>query len=208
MNDEETRGRESLAAPASDAADAPERGLETAKLGIWTFLATEVLLFGGLFTTYIVYRLKYPELFYTEHLKLSRPLGMVNTLILITSSLTMALGIASIKQGKQMATRVYISLTIAMACGFLGIKYLEWSEDFAHGLFPGTNLFFSLYFMMTGLHGIHVIAGIVALSCILVMAFRGKFSEEYSTPVEISGLYWHFVDLVWIYLFPLLYLVG
>jgi cytochrome c oxidase subunit 3 len=204
MNDQEKMVRERTAAPA----ESPARGLETAKLGIWTFLATEILLFGGLFTTYIVYRLKYPELFYTEHLKLSRPLGMVNTLILITSSLTMALGIAAIKRGKQVAARIYIALTILMACGFLGVKYLEWSEDFAHGLYPGTNLFFSLYFMMTGLHGIHVIAGIIALSSILIMACRGKFSEEYSTPMEISGLYWHFVDLVWIYLFPLLYLVG
>jgi cytochrome c oxidase subunit 3 len=205
MTDQERRAGH---ANAAHVAESPEQGLETAKLGIWAFLATEVLLFGGLFTTYIVYRLKYPELFYSEHLKLSRPLGMVNTLVLITSSLTMALGIAAIKRGKQVAARIYIALTILMACGFLGVKYVEWSEDFAHGLYPGTNLFFSLYFMMTGLHGIHVIAGIVALSCILVMAFRGKFSEDYSTPVEISGLYWHFVDLVWIYLFPLLYLVG
>jgi len=133
---------------------------------------------------------------------------MVNTVVLITSSLTVALGIAAIKRGRQLAARVYIGLTIAMACGFLGVKYVEWSEDFAHGLFPGTNLFFSLYFMMTGLHGIHVVAGIAALSWVLFMACRGKFSEGYSTPVEISGLYWHFVDLVWIYLFPLLYLVG
>ena len=205
MNNQEPGAVENA---TSDIAESPERGLETAKLGIWTFLATEVLLFGGLFTTYIVYRLKFPELFYTEHLKLSRPLGMVNTLILITSSLTMAIGIASIKRGRQVAARICIALTIGMACGFLGVKYLEWSEDFAHSLYPGTNLFFSLYFMMTGLHGIHVIAGIVALSWVLVMACRGKFSAEYSTPVEISGLYWHFVDLVWIYLFPLLYLVG
>lgn len=205
MTDQEQKTGQASAAPA---AESPERGLETAKLGIWAFLATEVLLFGGLFTTYIIYRMKYPELFYTEHLKLSRPLGMVNTVVLITSSLTMALGIAAIKRGRQLAARVSIGLTIALACGFLGVKYLEWSEDFAHGLFPGTNLFFSLYFMMTGLHGIHVIAGIAALSWVLFLACRGKFSAEYSTPVEISGLYWHFVDLVWIYLFPLLYLVG
>jgi cytochrome c oxidase subunit 3 len=195
-------------ATAAHEAESPEQGLETAKLGIWAFLATEVLLFGGLFTTYIIYRMKYPELFYSEHLKLSRPLGMVNTVVLITSSLTMALGIAAIKRGRQLAARVYIGLTIALACGFLGVKYVEWSEDFAHGLYPGTNLFFSLYFMMTGLHGIHVVAGIAALSWVLFLACRGKFSVEYSTPVEISGLYWHFVDLVWIYLFPLLYLVG
>lgn len=188
--------------------ETPAQGLATAKLGIWAFLATEVLLFGGLFTCYIVFRLKYPELFYNEHLKLSRPLGLVNTMVLITSSLTMALGIAAVKQGRQRAAQVCIALTIGLACGFLGIKYVEWSEDFAHGLYPGTNLFFSLYFMMTGLHGIHVTAGICALSWVLVLARRGRFSPDYSTPVEITGLYWHFVDLVWIYLFPLLYLVG
>jgi cytochrome c oxidase subunit 3 len=186
----------------------PTRDLATAKLGIWAFLATEILLFGGLFTSYIVYRLKYPELFYNEHLKLSRPLGMANTLILITSSLTMALGIAAIRQGKQKLTRLFISLTILLAAGFLGVKYVEWSEDFSRGLYPGTNMFFSLYFMMTGLHGIHVFAGICVLCAILIMAYRGMFSEHYATPVEITGLYWHFVDLVWIYLFPLLYLVG
>lgn len=184
------------------------QGLATAKLGIWAFLATEILLFGGLFTAYIVFRLKYPELFFREHLKLSRPLGLLNTIVLITSSLTMAMGIASIRQGRQRLTRIFISLTILLAAGFLGVKYLEWSEDFSRGLFPGTNMFFSLYFMMTGLHGIHVFAGICVLCSILVMAFRGRFSGEYSTPVEITGLYWHFVDLVWIYLFPLLYLVG
>jgi len=205
MTDQEQRTGH---AGAAHETESPEQGLETAKLGIWAFLATEVLLFGGLFTTYIIYRMKYPELFYSEHLKLSRPLGMVNTVVLITSSLTMALGIAAIKRGRQLAARVSIGLTIALACGFLGVKYVEWSEDFAHGLYPGTNLFFSLYFMMTGLHGVHVVAGIAALSWVLYLACRGKFSAEYSTPVEISGLYWHFVDLVWIYLFPLLYLVG
>lgn len=188
--------------------ETPAQALETAKLGIWAFLATEVLLFGGLFTAYIVFRLRYPELFYTEHLKLSRPLGLLNTMVLITSSLTMAMGIASVKKGRQSAARLCIALTILLACGFLGVKYVEWSEDFSRGLFPGTNLFFSLYFMMTGLHGIHVAAGICVLFWVLVTACRGRYSEDYSTPVEITGLYWHFVDLVWIYLFPLLYLVG
>jgi cytochrome c oxidase subunit 3 len=192
----------------SHGGETPAQALATAKLGIWTFLATEVLLFGGLFTCYIVFRLKYPELFYTEHLKLNRPLGLVNTVVLITSSLTMALGIAAMKQGLRRRATACISLTILLACGFLGVKYVEWSEDFSHGLYPGTNLFFSLYFMMTGLHGIHVVAGICALCWVLVLARRGRFSPEYSTPVEITGLYWHFVDLVWIYLFPLLYLVG
>ena len=188
--------------------ESPEHVFETAKLGLWTFLATEVLLFGGLFTAYIMFRLEYPDLFHTEFQKLNRYLGLLNTLILITSSLTIALGIASIRRGKQVMSRICIALTILLAFGFLGVKYVEWSEDFAHGLYPGTNMFFSLYFMMTGLHGLHVAAGICVLCTVLVMSFRGKFSPEYATPVEISGLYWHFVDLVWIYLFPLFYLVA
>ncbi len=179
-----------------------------AKLGLWTFLATEILLFGGLFTSYIVFRLRYPDLFHAEHLKLDRHLGLLNTVILITSSLTMAMGIGAIRRGRQLMCRVCIALTILLAFGFLGVKYVEWGNDFAEGLYPGTNMFFSLYFMMTGLHGLHVAAGICVLSVILVMAFRGKFSEHYANPVEITGLYWHFVDLVWIYLFPLFYLIG
>lgn len=183
-------------------------GMEAAKLGIWTFLATEVLLFGGLFTAYTVFRIRYPELFHAEHLKLNRVLGLVNTGILITSSLTMALGIAAIRQGKQKLLQRCLLLTILLAGCFLGVKYLEYSEKFHHGLRPGTNLFFALYFMMTGLHGLHVIGGMAVLAAMLIMARQGRFSEDYHTPVEISGLYWHFVDLVWIYLFPLLYLTG
>ncbi len=197
MSDEHIRGSES-----------PDQAFLSARLGIWAFLATEVLLFGGLFTAYIVYRLKYPELFYHEHLKLNRVLGLLNTIVLITSSLTVATAIGAVRRGRQVLSRVCLALTILLAFGFLGIKYVEWSEDFARGLYPGTNMFFSLYFMMTGLHGIHVVAGICVLSTVLVMSARGKFSGGYATPLEISGLYWHFVDLVWIYLFPLLYLVG
>ena len=179
-----------------------------ARLGIWAFLATELLLFGGLFTAYAEFRLAYPDLFHQQHLKLNRLLGALNTVLLLSSSLTMAIGIAAIRQGLQRALKVCLSLTLALAGGFLFIKYLEWSEDFSHGLFPGTNLFFGLYFVMTGLHGIHVLVGMGVMVWLLVRAGRGGFSTEYSTPVEITGLYWHFVDLVWIYLFPLLYLVG
>jgi cytochrome c oxidase subunit 3 len=181
---------------------------EAAKLGIWVFLATEILLFGGLFTAYIMYRMKYPDLFHAEHLKLNRYLGLANTLVLITSSLSMACSIAAIRRGRQMLSRACIAVTILLALGFLGVKYVEWTEDFAHGLYPGTNMFFSLYFMMTGLHGLHVGAGICVLIVILIQAYRGKFSEQYATPIEITGIYWHFVDLVWIYLFPLFYLIG
>jgi cytochrome c oxidase subunit 3 len=186
----------------------PVTAREAATLGIWTFLATEVLLFGGLFTAYVVYRIQYPQLFYEGHLKLDRVLGAINTVVLIGSSLTVALGIGAIRVGKVRLLKFFLALTILLAGVFLGIKYVEYTEKFSHGLSPGTDIFFSLYFMLTGLHGIHVLAGMGVLGGVLYLAGKGKFSESYYTPVEISGLYWHFVDLVWIYLFPLLYLVG
>jgi cytochrome c oxidase subunit III len=179
-----------------------------ARLGIWAFLATELLLFGGLFTAYTVYRLQYPDLFHQEHLKLNRAMGAVNTVLLLTSSLSMAVAIAAIRQGKARLMKLGISVTLALATGFLVVKYLEWSHDFAHGIFPKSNLFFGLYFMMTGLHGLHVIFGMAVMVWLLIKARQGFFTPEYHTPVEITGLYWHFVDLVWIYLFPLLYLIG
>lgn len=200
--------------PPSDAAHSahhatsPANAYDAAKLGIWTFLATEVLLFGGLFTAYIVFRLRYPEMFHAGHLHLDRVLGAVNTLILITSSLTVALGIAAIRNGKERLLQLFLALTILLAGGFLAVKYFEWTAKFAHGLFPRTDIFFGLYFMMTGLHGAHVLGGMGVLGAILCLARKGRFSAEYHTPVEISGLYWHFVDLVWIYLFPLFYLIG
>jgi len=185
-----------------------EKALETAKLGIWCFLATEVLLFGALFTTYTIFRIRDPLMFHQEYLKLNRLFGAVNTVVLICSSLSVALGIAAIRRGKQRMLLICLVLTLLLAATFLGVKYVEYSEHIARGELPGTNNFFSLYYMMTGLHAIHVCGGMIALSTMLVMAARGRFSADYHTPVEITGLYWHFVDLVWIYLFPLLYLIG
>jgi cytochrome c oxidase subunit 3 len=181
---------------------------ETAKLGVWTFLATEVLLFGALFTAYAVYRAKYPALFHDEHLKLDRVLGTVNTVVLITSSLTVVLGIDALRRGRARLLQMYYGATILLGGVFLCVKYVEWAGEFEHGRFPGTNIFFSLYFMMTGLHGIHVFLGMCVLAYVVVLARRGRLSESYTTPAEMSGLYWHFVDLVWIYLLPLLYLIG
>ncbi len=180
----------------------------SARLGIWLFLATELLLFGGLFTAYTVFRLKDPGLFHAGSLRLDRMLGAANTVVLITSSLTVALGLDAIRQGKERALKICLSLTLLLAAAFLGIKAFEYAEHFAHREFPGTDLFFSLYFMMTGLHAIHILAGMVLFAGILWGASARKFSADYHTPVEISGLYWHFVDVVWIYLFPLLYLIG
>ena len=182
--------------------------LQTAKLGIWCFLATEVLLFGGLFTSYTIFRVRDPQMFHHEYLKLNRVFGAVNTVVLICSSLTVAIGIAAIRRGKERMLQLCLLLTILLAVTFLGVKYAEYSEHMARGELPGTNNFFSLYYTMTGLHAIHVCAGMAALGAMLVMARRGRFSAVYNTPVEITGLYWHFVDLVWIYLFPLLYLIG
>lgn len=185
-----------------------EYAIETARLGIWVFLATEVLLFGGLFTAYTVFRLRYPELFHADHLKLDRVLGATNTVILITSSLTMALAVDAARHGKRERLQLFLLLTILFAAGFLGVKYLEWSTELAHHRYPGTSIFFSLYYTLTGLHGLHVLAGMGVLTWLLAQARRGGLTRSQHTPVEIGGLYWHFVDLVWIYLFPLLYLVG
>jgi cytochrome c oxidase subunit III len=178
------------------------------KLGVWTFLATELLLFGALFTAYAVFRAKFPEMFHESHRELNRVLGAANTVVLITSSLTVALGVASIKRGRQGLLKLFLALTILLASGFLVIKYFEYADKFQHGIHPATNLFFALYFIMTGLHGIHVFGGIVVLGIMLVLAALGKFTAESNGPVEMAGLYWHFVDLIWIYLFPLLYLIG
>ncbi len=186
----------------------PAEAFEAAKLGIWTFLATEMLLFGGLFTAYIVFRIKFPAMFHAGSHHLDKVLGATNTAVLITSSLTVVLGIAAIRRGKERLLRLFLLLTILLAAVFLGIKYVEYTGEFARGFFPSTNIFFSLYFMMTGIHGIHIVAGMTALGWVLRSAGKGRFSAEYHTPVEIAGLYWHFVDLVWIYLFPLLYLIG
>jgi len=186
----------------------PSVAFESAKLGVWTFLATEVLLFGALFTAYTIFRMKYPELFRAEHAKLDRVLGAVNTVVLITSSLTVVLGVDAIKRGKARLFEACFGATILLAAVFLCVKYVEYGAKFHHGLYLHTNLFFSLYFMMTGLHGVHVLLGMGLLSYVIVLSRRGRLSASYYTPAEMSGLYWHFVDLVCIYLFPLLYLVG
>ena len=196
-----------MSAPPDGHAD-PRVAFEAAKLGLWTFLATEVLLFGALFAAYTVFRVKYPELFRSEHLKLNRVLGTLNTFVLITSSLAVVLGVDAIRRGKARLLEMYYGATVLLGAVFLVVKYIEWAGEFRHGRYPGTNIFFALYFMMTGLHGIHVILGMGALAYVVVLSRRGRFSAGYHTPVEVTGLYWHFVDLVWIYLLPLLYLIG
>ena len=181
---------------------------KSAKFGMWLFIATELLLFGGLFTAYTIFRSKYPDLFAEQHLELNKTLGAINTAVLIFSSLTMALGVTSIERGKQNLLRLFLFITILCGIGFGVNKYFEYSAKFHHHIYPDTSIFFALYFMMTGLHMLHVLAGVLVLTFVLVLSFKGRFSKKYYTPVELGGIYWHLVDLIWIYLFPLLYLIA
>jgi cytochrome c oxidase subunit 3 len=192
--------------------------LEASILGMWVFLVTEIMFFGGLFMAYIVYRTMYPQAWVDGSHHLNVPLGAVNTVVLICSSLTMALAVRSAQTGSRRGQVINLILTMLFGATFLVVKYFEYSDKFAHHLVPGPNfdptlaqgqqLFFSLYFIMTGIHALHMVVGLGLMSVILFMAWRGRFSPEYYGPVEISGLYWHFVDIVWIFLFPLLYLLG
>ena len=195
-----------------------EQQLEASTLGMWVFLVTEIMFFGGLFMAYIVYRTMYPEAWVGGSHHLDVKLGALNTGVLIFSSLTMALAVRAAQVGSRGGQIVNLILTILLGSVFLVVKYFEYASKFEHHLVPGPHfdpalppqqqLFFALYFIMTGIHAAHMVVGIVLMLVILGMAWRGKFSPEYYTPVEISGLYWHFVDIVWIFLFPLLYLLG
>ena len=260
--------------------ETPLQQYDSAKLGMWLFLATEILLFGGLFCAYAVYRSTHPEIFIWAHHLLDTKLGAINTVILLTSSLTMAWAVRCAQLGQQRLLVVLLSLTLLGGFGFLGIKYVEYSSKYRHGLLwgkhykpdphylaehfglpegqappqaasaapaptpkpagfsverttlrpaasppPGrapagsehahavgpqpeyVHVFFSIYFLMTGLHGLHVIAGMAIIAWLIVRALRGQFGPDYYTPVDLGGLYWHLVDLIWIFLFPLLYLI-
>ena len=193
---------------------------DAAKLGIWLFLLTEVLLFGGLFCAYAIYRAWYPDMFHEANKALDVTLGAVNTLVLIASSVTIALAIHFIQLNDKKKTMVLLVVTILFAATFLVIKYFEYSHKFHVGQLPGKyytftgieginpHIFFSIYFTMTGLHGLHVIIGMIVIGWVLYRTGKDEFSSEYYTPVELAGLYWHLVDLIWIFLFPLLYLIG
>lgn len=250
--------------------DTPSQQFESGKLGMWIFLATEVLLFGGLFCAYAVYRSLHPEIFIYAHQYLDKTLGAVNTVILICSSLTMAWAVNCAQRDRRRGLIVLLALTLVFAFGFLSVKFVEYEHKWKHGLMWGkyyrpqddehespatapkpsattpmtkaaagderslippaargpaglatqgpqpepvrgrprnVQLFFGVYFLMTGLHGLHVIGGMIAITWVLVRATRGHFSGAYFTPVDLVGLYWHLVDMIWIYLFPLLYLI-
>ena len=272
--------------------ETPVQQFDAGKLGIWLFLATEILLFGGLFVAYSIYRANHPEIFVYAHQYLDKVLGGTNTVILLCSSLSMAWAVRAAQLGQRRLLIVLLGLTILGGFGFMGIKYVEYKAKWEHGLLPGghfkpheespeavhapnppaasqvapkaqapapagieipgkngpllieksriapsaegpggtvraleaeaaaaervhlgkrpsnVQVFFSIYFLMTGLHGIHVLVGIGLISWILVRSIRGDFGPEYFTPVDFVGLYWHLVDVIWIFLFPLLYLIG
>ena len=193
---------------------------EAAALGMWVFLVTEVLFFGGLFATYAIYRAWYPEAFAAASHELDVTLGTINTVVLITSSLTMALAVHAAQLGQRKLVLVFLAATMILGTAFLGIKSVEYYHKFAEHHVPGpgfqferehfrhAQLFFSLYFIMTGLHALHMVIGLGVMLVMFWWAWRGTITAEYYSPVEISGLYWHFVDIVWIFLFPLLYLIG
>ncbi len=197
-----------------------DQQLDTAKMGMWIFLVTEILFFGGLFAAYAIYRIWYPELFAEASTELDTILGTVNTVVLILSSLTVALAIRAAKLDHQRWIIRYLGATILLACVFMVIKYFEWTHKFHLGIFPGefytyeglehsmAPIFFSLYYVMTGLHGLHVVIGIGLMIWLIIGARKGKYHDQYYNPVEITGLYWHLVDIIWIFLFPLLYLIG
>ena len=207
--------------PLADHFSDPNQQLGAAKLGMWLFLVTEVLLFGGLFVAYIVYKNLHPELFVEAHKHLDVTLGATNTVILLFSSLTAVLAIHAAQRNKQGFLILNISLTIICAFAFLGIKYIEYSHKFEAGLLPGyfftnatisnpdqSHIFFGIYFIMTGLHGIHVLIGVIVFTWLLLRSIRGEFGSQYYLPLELGGLYWHLVDVIWIFLFPLLYLIA
>jgi cytochrome c oxidase subunit 3 len=269
--------------------DTPEQQLESGKLGMWLFLVTEILFFGGLFCAYAIYRANHPEIFIYAHQFLDKYLGGLNTVVLLCSSFTMAWAVRAAQLGKKKALIWLLSLTVLGGVTFMGVKYIEYKEKWEHGLLWGTSyvaeehhedegvhapdavesaapsaagdavaetgtepaepaaeglkierslieqspegprgtinpaapdaeahvevvprnvhIFFGIYFIMTGLHGIHVLLGIAVISWLIYRSARGDFSAEYNTPVDLVGLYWHLVDLIWIFLFPLLYLI-
>ena len=218
-----------------------EQQREAGTLGMWVFLVTEIMFFGGMFLAYTLYRYKYPEAFAAASNHLDIKLGATNTVVLIVSSFTMAMAVFSTQVGKRRNSIIFLILTLVLGFTFLGIKAIEYRDKYRDNLIPGqllaghpfnptvaqhgdtdphklhlpegasvhnVEMFYWIYFAMTGMHALHMIIGAGIITVILIMAWRGKFSPEYHAPVEISGLYWHFVDIIWIFLFPLLYLLG
>jgi cytochrome c oxidase subunit 3 len=193
---------------------------EACKQGMWIFLVTEVLFFSGMFLAYAILRVFYPDMMKDVHRLLDWRMGAINTVILICSSLSMALAVSASQRGEKDKIVKNLWITLLCASGFLVVKFFEYAHKFHEKMLPGAYYhyeelkvahaptFFSVYFVMTGIHGLHVIIGMCVIYWLIRRAKRNEFGPTYFTPVEMTGLYWHFVDLVWIYLFPLLYLVS
>lgn len=216
-----------------------EQQKDASTFGMWVFLVTEIMMFGGVFVAYMIYRLKYYEAFVAGSTSINVSWGFANTLVLIGSSLTMALAVSAAQRGIVRLQKIFIILTMALGMAFLVIKAVEYHDKWVEHHVPGgnwqtfnptdiredlvkegktpqaaaeiahqTEIFFCFYFAMTGLHALHMIIGLVLMTWLLMRVRRNEFGPEYYTPVELGGLYWHFVDIVWIYLFPLLYLIN
>lgn len=193
---------------------------QASKQGMWIFMVTEVLMIGAIFVAYLIFRAMYPEAFHEAHKLLDVKMGAINTVVLIVSSVTMVLAVGAAQRGNNARAIKMMLATVALGCCFLVVKYFEYSHKIHEGILPAglfhyehlttpkAPLFFSLYFMLTGVHAFHVILGMGLISWIIWRTKRGDISPAFYTPVELVGFYWHFVDLVWIYLFPLLYLLG
>lgn len=194
---------------------------EASKEGMWIFLVTEVLMVGAIFVGYLILRALYPEAFLAAHKYLNVKMGALNTVILITSSVTMVLGVSAAQRSQRVKAMQMLALTVLLGFGFLIVKYFEYSHKFHEGIYPAGKftfealasvpkapLFFSMYFMLTGVHALHVVIGMILITWVIFRLKRGEIHGGFYTPVELVGFYWHFVDLVWIYLFPLLYLLG
>ncbi len=188
-----------------------------AKLGMWLFLFTELLLFGGMFLAYAVYRMQYPQQFHISAMEMNTTIGTINTIILLTSSLTMVLSITAIQKKNKFLSIIFLVSTLFLGTLFLINKYFEWGHEISKGIYPGSEvllsknngeiLYFGLYYAMTGLHGLHVIIGMIVLIFMLVFIINDNIKWDDYVKLENSGLYWHLVDIIWIFLFPLFYLI-
>jgi cytochrome c oxidase subunit 3 len=197
---------------------------DASTLGMWIFLITEIMFFGGMFLAYTVYRSSYPDVFAVASSSMNVYMGAINTVVLLCSSFTMVMAVRAAQLGNRRGTVLFLIFTLLLGLAFLGVKAFEWGEKFQEHHIPGmanfhlegialgqqgqAQLFFSLYFAMTGLHALHMVVGAGIVIALCWWAHKGKYTAEYMTPIDVGGLYWHFVDIVWIFLFPLLYLID
>ena len=201
-----------------------EQQKDASTLGMWIFLITEIMFFGGMFAAYTIYRRTFPEVFAVASSSLNAVLGAINTGVLLFSSFTMVMAVRASQLGQRNMIILFLILTLLFGGVFLGVKAIEWTEKFEEHHIPGQSafhleglspdqqghaqLFFSLYFTMTGLHALHMVIGVGLLTFLILQTRKGIYSATYNTPVDVAGLYWHFVDVIWIFLFPLLYLID